>query len=203
MKSLTNRQREVLDFIAKYSEDNAFPPTVREIGEHFQITLRAVQDHVGALQKKGYISLSYKRSRSIRVLKDERKEGSVSCTVQVPLISSLNVGSPILSKENYSGYITVAEPFVSKEKTYYALRIPDSSMTDAGINKGDIAILEYCDSALENQIAAFVIGNDILVRRYSTEINRICIKAESSDVQPVYCQDVRIVGTLSCIIRSY
>ncbi|MCR5762530.1 MAG: transcriptional repressor LexA [Treponema sp.] len=203
MKSLTNRQREVLDFISKYLEDNSFPPTVREIGENFNISLRAVQDHLSALQKKGYISQRYKCSRSMKVLKNEKKAESYEASIQIPVIGTLEQGRPILSEENYAGYITVAEPFINKDLLYYALRISDSSMSGAGIYEGDIAIIQSCDKAMEGQIVVVMTGNTILLRKYSTESNRICLSAENDDVQPVYCQDVRVVGTLSCIIRSY
>ena len=85
MKNLTDRQREVLDFIAQFTDDNVYPPTVREIGEHFNISLRAVQDHIAALQRKGYLSQSQKRSRSIRVLIDERKKDPVTYTSKVQI----------------------------------------------------------------------------------------------------------------------
>ena len=74
MKVITDRQKEVLTFISEFTEDNAFPPTVREISEHFDISLRAVQDHIAALQKKGYLPQCKKRSRSIRVLSDIREK---------------------------------------------------------------------------------------------------------------------------------
>ena len=74
MKQITDRQKEVLTFIANFTEDNVYPPTVREISEHFKISIRAVQDHIIALQKKGYLSTEQKRSRSIRVLVDERQK---------------------------------------------------------------------------------------------------------------------------------
>ena len=74
MRQITDRQREVLTFIANFTEENVYPPTVREISEHFGISLRAVQDHIAALQKKGYLSTEQKRSRSIKVLVDEREK---------------------------------------------------------------------------------------------------------------------------------
>lgn len=74
MRQITDRQREVLIFIAEFTEENVYPPTVREISDHFKISLRAVQDHIAALQKKGYLSTEQKRSRSIRILVDERKK---------------------------------------------------------------------------------------------------------------------------------
>ena len=74
MKNLTDRQREVLDYIAQYTEENGYPPTVRETSERFGVSLRAIQDRIAGLQKKGYLSLSEKKSRSLRVLIDERTD---------------------------------------------------------------------------------------------------------------------------------
>ena len=74
MKGITDRQKEVLTFISSYTDENGYPPTVREISEHFEISIRAVQDHILALQKKGFLSQSQKRARSIRVLSDCREK---------------------------------------------------------------------------------------------------------------------------------
>ena len=74
MKEITERQKEVLTFISDSTEENSYPPTVREIATHFDISIRAVQDHITALQKKGYLTQSQKRSRSFKVLSDVRKK---------------------------------------------------------------------------------------------------------------------------------
>ena len=89
MKEITQRQKEILNFISDYQEENCFPPTVREIGEHFGVSIRAVQDHITALQKKGFITQAQKKSRSIRVLIDERKRDTNMLIEKVPLILSL------------------------------------------------------------------------------------------------------------------
>ena len=76
MKEITERQKEVLNFISQFTENNDYPPTVREISDNFKISLRAVQDHITALQKKGYLTQCQKRARSIRVLTDCREKDS-------------------------------------------------------------------------------------------------------------------------------
>ena len=63
MREITERQKEVLSFITNFTEANSYPPTIREIAEHFGISLKAVQDRIAALQKKGYLSSETKRSR--------------------------------------------------------------------------------------------------------------------------------------------
>ncbi len=203
MKALTGRQREVLSFITEYLKTNSFPPTVREIGEHFDISLRAVHDHLSALQKKGYISQRSKCSRSMKILKYADAKDDVIYSAKIPVIGNLVHGLPVLSEENYDGCIGVSEPFINKELSYFALKIADSDMAGAGICKGDTAIVKSCEEASEGQIVAVIKGSSIILRKYSVEANRICLKAECEGIPPVYCQDVRIVGTLSCIIRSY
>ena len=86
MKALTGRQREVLSFITEYLKTNSFPPTVREIGEHFDISLRAVQDHLSALQKKEYISQRSKCSRSMKILKYADAKDDVIYSAKIPVI---------------------------------------------------------------------------------------------------------------------
>ena len=94
MKQITERQKEVLTFISNFTEDNAYPPTVREIGDHFGISLRAVQDHIAALQKKGYLTQCQKRSRSIKVVSDVRDKEKELYVGKVPLLGTVAAGKP-------------------------------------------------------------------------------------------------------------
>ncbi len=204
MKTLTNRQREVLEFIAQFTDDNMYPPTVREIGEHFGISLRAVQDHVSALQKKGYLSLSQKRSRSIRVLKDERKNLPINSNMtSIPLLNpTVEPGKQPLQEGTIQTQLNVALPFIQLEKKYAALKILDDSMIQAGILPGDIAIFELSETAQEGQIVAALVDNNVLLRRFFPESNRVRFQSENPQVQALYCQGANIIGILSGVIRS-
>ncbi|WP_288189211.1 transcriptional repressor LexA [uncultured Treponema sp.] len=204
MRSLTDRQREVLDYIAQFTEDNVYPPTVREIGDHFEISLRAVQDHIAALQKKGYLSQSQKRcSRSIRVIKDERVKESAPFTSKIPVLGNVAAGRPLLSEENLDGYVNLSEPFVRPGKEYFALHVHGTSMINAGILDGDLAVIEVAHVASEGQIVVAVIDNAITLKRFYHEASRVRLQPENPDFQPIYCQEVRIVGILSSIVRTY
>lgn len=203
MKNLTERQREVLDFIAQFTEDNVYPPTVREIGENFGISLRAVQDHIAALQKKGYLSQCQKRSRSIRVLIDERKKEPVLYSTKVPLLGTVAAGKPLLSEENLDGYLTMAEPIVKPGKSYFALKVRGSSMINAGILEGDVAVIEQTETADDGQIVVAVVDDAITLKRFFKEAERVRLQPENPAFQPIYTSDVRIVGTLAGILRSY
>lgn len=203
MKEITNRQNEVLTFISEFTEANSYPPTVREIGENFGISLRAVQDHIAALQRKGYLSQSQKRSRSIKVLKNDGKKESAPFIGKIPLLGTVAAGKPLLCEENLDGYVNLTEPFVRPDKQYFALRVRGTSMKNAGILEGDLAVIEQSSTAQDGQIVVAVLDEAITLKRYYQESARVRLQPENEDFQPIYTQDVRIVGILSNIVRSY
>lgn len=203
MKGITDRQQEVLDYISNFTQENDYPPTVREISEHFQISLRAVQDHITALQKKGFISQSQKRARSIRVLENLKEKESKLYVGKVPLLGTVAAGKPLLSEENLDGYVNLTEPFIRPGKNYFALRVRGQSMINAGILDGDLAVVEQTSTAVDGQIIVAVIDDAITLKRYYKEATRVRLQPENPDFQAIYCQDVRIVGILSNIVRTY
>ncbi|MBE6361536.1 MAG: transcriptional repressor LexA [Treponema bryantii] len=203
MKEITERQKEVLNFISQFTENNDYPPTVREISDNFKISLRAVQDHITALQKKGYLTQCQKRARSIRVLTDCREKESKTILEKVPILGTVAAGKPLLSEENFDGYVNLPEPFVRPGKSYFALRVRGLSMQNAGILDGDLAVIEQTNTAVDGQIIVAVIDDAITLKRYYKEANRVRLQPENPDFQAIYCQDVRIVGTLASIVRTY
>lgn len=204
MKEITQIQRDVLNYIAQFIDENSYPPTVREISEHFGKSIRAVQDNVTALQKKGYISLVQKKSRSIKILIDERKKDSGIFMEKVPLLGTIAAGKPLLCEENLDGYVTLTEPFIRPGKSYFALRVRGQSMINAGILEGDLAIVEQGSEASDGQIVVAVIEDAITLKRYFKEPGRIRLQPENPAFNPIYCtSDLRIVGTLANLVRTY
>jgi repressor LexA len=203
MKGITDRQKEVLNYISAYTEENSYPPTVRDISDHFGISLRAVQDHILALQKKGFLSQSQKKARSIRVLSDCREKEPETFIGKVPVLGTVAAGKPLLSEENLDGYVNLTEPFVRPGKSYFALRVRGQSMINAGILDGDLAVVEQASTAQDGQIIVAVIDDAITLKRYYKEAGRIRLQPENPQFQAIYCTDVRIVGILSNIVRTY
>lgn len=201
MKVITERQQEVLDFISNFTKEKSYPPTVREIGEHFSISLRAVQDHILALQKKGYLAQTQKKARSLSVING----AGVTHTFvsRVPLLGTVAAGKPLLSEENLDGYVSLTEPFVRPGKSYFALRVRGQSMIDAGILEGDLAVIEQAQTAVDGQIVVAVIDNAITLKRFYKEADRIRLQPENAAFQPIYSTEVTIVGILSNIVRTY
>ncbi len=199
MKSLTQRQQEVLDFIAGFVEDHAYPPTIREIADRFDISVKGAYDHVKALEKKGKLKLGENRSRALEIVAKERPERSV---IDLPLLGAVAAGKPILADENFAGTVPVPAELV-RHAPCFALTVRGDSMKDAGIFNGDIAIIEERQSADNGEIVVAMLDDSVTLKRFFRENNRVKLVAENAAYSPIYTQDVRIVGRLRGLIRKY
>ena len=203
MKELTRRQIEILNFVRDYSQENLCPPTIRECSSHFGITPRAVQCHFSALQKKGYLSQSEKRSRSVRVLMDESGYERAPAVIRIPILGTVAAGKPLLCEENLDGYLNLSESFVGKDDTYFALKVRGNSMIDAGIFDGDIAVIRQQHTANNGEIVVAVLDEAITLKRFFKESCRIRLQPENPAFKPIYCQNVQVAGVLASLIRTY
>ncbi len=200
MKKLTKRQKEVLEFIKFYTKEHKFPPTIREIGEHFGISVRGSYDHIKALEKKGYIKCGVNRSRAIEILprEDERELG----VKRVPILGNVAAGKPLFAEENFEGFIELPETYLGGNR-YFALNVRGDSMKDAGIIDGDIAIVSHQNTAENGDIVVAMLDDSVVLKRFYLEKNRVKLKSENPAYHPIYTQNVRILGKLSCIVRRY
>jgi repressor LexA len=199
MKTLTARQKEVLDFISSYLEAHAYPPTIREIAESFAISVKGAYDHVKALEKKGYLRLGENRSRALELLRRDKPERS---SVELPLLGTVAAGKPITADENYAGTVQVPADIV-RSATCFALSVRGDSMKDVGILHGDLAVIEQRQTADNGEIVVAMIDDAVTLKRFFRENNRVKLVAENPAYAPIYTQDVRILGCLRGIIRKY
>jgi len=200
MKGLTNRQQEVLEFIKSYIVSHKYPPTIREVAEHFKISVKGSYDHIKALEKKKYIKCNVHRSRAIEVILDD--ENSNGRVVQVPVLGNVAAGKPLFAEENFDGVVKVPELEIGKGK-HFALNIKGDSMQDAGIMSGDIAVINFQNYADNGDIIVAVIDEAVTLKRFFKEKNRVMLKPENKAYPPIYSQNVRILGKLSYLIRKY
>jgi repressor LexA len=199
MRTLTVRQKEVLDFIAAFHDEHAYPPTIREIAEHFAISVKGAYDHVKALEKKGYLRLGENRSRALELVRKDKPERSV---VELPLLGTVAAGRPILADENFSGSVRVPADIV-RSTPCFALSVRGDSMKDAGIFHGDIAVIEQRQAADNGEIVVAMIDEAVTLKRFFRENNRVRLVAENPAYAPIFTQDVKILGRLRGIIRKY
>jgi repressor LexA len=201
MKEPTQRQREVLTFISDYIKSHYYPPTIREVAEHFSISVKGAYDHVLALKKKDKLKLGGKRSRTMEVVRGEEDWG-VEGFEEIPMLGVVAAGRPILAEENWDGSVPMHNSFLKKNKQYFALKVKGDSMKDAGILDSDTALVQKQNFARDGEIVVAVVDEAVTLKRFFKEANRIRLQPENSDYLPIYSQDVKILGKLAYVIRS-
>ena len=201
MRSLTERQRMILNFIAQYTDDNTYPPTVREICDHFKISLRAVQDHIFALERKGYLSSEPKKSRSFRVLIDARDRGGYCYFKKVPILKSVLAQDDYFAAENILTHIVAFVPIISPSTESFGIIVQDNFMLSAGVKKGDYAVFQRVEP-MDGNIVACLASDRILLKRYYKDGSRIRLESDENQQAPVYSAEENILGVLSGIVRS-
>jgi repressor LexA len=177
-KGLTNRQREVFEFICSAMRDEKRPPTVREIADNFGFrSPKAATDHLDALERKGYIRRRNRKARNIEIREELSPQG-------IPLVGRIAAGSPILAVENLEGSLSTTDLFGVDEKSF-ALQVEGESMTGAGILPGDYVIVEGGAEVRNGAIAAVRIGDDATVKRLYLSQKQARLKSENPDYEDI------------------
>ena len=201
MKGLTTRQREVFDFIRSFIRIKRYPPTIREIAVNFGFSVKGSYDHVKALQKKGFIRCAGNRSRAIEVIADTDAERQPNL-VSVPVLGAVAAGRPLFAEENLTGWIQVPAASLKKGQ-HFALQVRGDSMKDAGIMDGDVVVVSHQETAENGEIVVAMVDEAVTLKRFFVEKNRVRLKAENPKYPPLYTQNVRILGRLAFLMRSY
>ncbi|MDR2375781.1 MAG: transcriptional repressor LexA [Treponema sp.] len=199
MKELTARQKEVLSFIDHFKQEHSYSPTIREIADYFEISVKGAHDHVNALKKKGSLRIQNRRSRTMEVVGAHARDHNV----EIPLLGITAAGTLILSEENREGTILIHETALKKNRKYFAFRVEGDSMVGAGIVEGDVAVIEKTNLIRNGEIAVVVVNEIASLKRFFKEAHRIKLQVEDPTQPPVYSQNVRVLGRLSQIIRNY
>jgi repressor LexA len=195
---MTKRQEQVLAFLRNFIEKHKYPPTIREIAQNFEISVKGAYDHIKALEKKAVIHCDMNRSRAIEIIGDERDEDIVS----VPILGNVAAGIPLFAEENFEGEIRLASEQLPPGR-YFALRVRGDSMQDAGILDGDTAVFVQQNVADNGSIVVAMVNEAVTLKRFYRETNRIKLKAENPVYPPIYTQNIQILGKLVRIIRNY
>jgi repressor LexA len=202
MKELTKRQKDVLSFIANYIDKHSYPPTIREIAEHFSISVKGAYDHVAALKRKNCLKQDGNRSRTM-ALTEAKEDDNSGFFMRVPVVGTVAAGVPILSEENWEDTLMLHKSSLKKNRVYFAVKVRGDSMQNAGIMDGDMAVIEKQNVVKNGEIAVAVVDEAVTLKRFFKESSRIRLQAENQGYPPIYCQDVKILGRLAQIIRNY
>jgi len=196
-QTLTKRQLEIYEFIKDKIMNRGYGPTVREIGTAFDIrSPNGVMCHLKALERKGLISREQHMSRAIQ-LTDQPQLKRTS----LPLAGHIAAGSPSTAIEQND---RVEFSHLFQEPDHFCLKVRGESMIEAHIADGDYAIIRRQPTARDGEIvAALVDGSDATLKRLYRESDRIRLDPANSRFQPIYSQNVQVLGVLVGVIRQY
>ena len=204
MEELTDRQREILNFIVKETETNGFPPTIREIGEHMDIrSTNGVNDHLKALERKGYLNRGEQQSRALVPTKRARlvlgigKRSADPHMIEVPLLGKVAAGAPLLATENVEDSVKIDSFLLGGNgREVFALRVKGQSMIDDGIYDGDYLFVRKAPTANAGDIVVALIEDEATVKRYYPEGDRVRFQPANKDMQPIYVSRAEFKSTM-------
>jgi repressor LexA len=206
VEELTDRQKEILAFILRMSEERGFPPTIREIGEEMDIaSTNGVNDHLKALERKGYLTRGEQQSRSLVPTKRARlilglgqsskKDANL---IDVPLLGRVAAGAPLLATENIEDSVRIDSFLLGGAggKEVFALRVKGESMIDDGIYDGDFLFVRKAPSASPGDIVVALIEDEATVKRYFPEGDKIRFQPANKTMQPIYVHKSQFKQTM-------
>jgi repressor LexA len=212
MRELTERQRDVLNFIRAFTARHGMPPTVREIGDKFRVTPRAAFDHLKALERKGMLQRRATAGRTARALTLTDAAGGRDNVPGVPILGRIAAGQPLLAEENREGELPIAAAALpGRGEDLFALRVRGESMIGAHICDGDLVLVRRQDSAQPNDIVVALVeseaGGEATVKRFQRDGERVVLKPEHPTMAPIVVdpreRQVRILGKVVGVLRGF
>ena len=200
---LTKRQREILNYLGSYSEDNGYAPSFEEIAAQFNYnSLATVHEHLTNLERKGYIKRSYNESRAIEIL----PSNAFPKAVELPLLGQVAAGTPIEALA-HGDTMAVPDEFVRRPGGHYVLKVRGNSMIDAQISDGDFVVINERQSADNGEmVIAMTNGGGATCKKFYREKDgRIRLQPANEAMEPIYVHenDVTIQGIVVGVLRRY
>jgi repressor LexA len=226
MNGLTDRQLEVLRFIARQIEDAGYPPTIREIGEALDIrSTNGVNDHLKALERKGFLTRDPVKSRALIPTEQARDalgkpaassrsnvipfaKGSTKASarlVEIPIVGRVAAGQPILAQERIEDTVQVDAFLLGTNKRVYGLRVQGDSMIGDGILPGDYVFVKKQLHAEDGDIVVAMIDEEATVKRVYFEGDRVRFQPSNPRMAPIYVResDFRSTMILGVVVGVY
>ena len=200
---ITDKQKEILEFIKACILKKGYPPTVREICEKVQLkSTSSVHSHLEQLEKNGYIHRDPTKPRAIEIVDDtfnlSRRE-----LVNVPLIGTVAAGAPILADENVENYFPIPAEFMPNSQTFM-LNVKGESMINAGILDGDQILVQQQSTAENGDIVVALIDDSATVKTFYKEDGYYRLQPENDTMEPIIVKDdLKILGKVIGVFRFF
>lgn len=199
---LSAKQQQILDCIKKSLKEKGYPPSVRELCLAVGLSSTStVHSHLNTLERKGFIRRDPSKPRTIEVL-DEEADWLEDHVNAVPILGKVTAGIPILAVENIEDYFPLPKQIARQDETFI-LHVKGTSMINAGIMDGDQIIVRKQSEAHNGEIVVAMIEEEVTVKRFFKEKDRIRLQPENDSMDPIYAQEVQILGKVIGLFRIY
>ena len=209
--NLTKRQKEIFEFVKRYSAKHGYPPTVRDIGKAIGLTSSStVHAHLANLEKAGLLRRDPSKPRALE-LRDRAVEGVRDTVATVgrtltgsgglPLVGQVAAGAPVLAEENIEEYVQVP-PEAGGTDGQFILKVKGDSMIDAGILEGDFVVVREQDTARNGEIIVALVGEEATVKRFFRESDHIRLQPENQRLEPIRTREVQVLGKVVGLFRT-
>ena len=199
-KKISDKQREILEYIKHEILQRGYPPAVREICEavHLKST-SSVHSHLETLEKNGYIRRDPTKPRAIEILDDEfnltRRE-----VVNVPIIGQVAAGAPILAEQNILDYFPIPVEYMPNSESFM-LKVKGESMINAGILNGDTVLVQRQSTAKNGEMVVALLDDSATVKTFYKEDGHYRLQPENDTMSPIIVEDCEILGKVFGVLR--
>lgn len=199
---ISDKQREILEYIKEEILSKGYPPAVREICEavHLKST-SSVHSHLETLEKNGYIRRDPTKPRTIEILDDDfnltRRE-----VVNVPMIGQVAAGEPILATEHIENYFPIPAEYIPNKETFM-LKVKGESMINAGILDGDSILVKQQPDAENGDIVVALVGDSATVKTFYKEDGHFRLQPENDTMDPIIVDECSIIGKVFGVFRIF
>ncbi len=202
MVDLTQREKEVYEYISDCLDKNGYAPSVRDICTAVGIkSTSSVHEYLRRLETKGYIKKSSGKSRALSI------EGNASNETgkmkRVPILGRVTAGVPILAVENHDGYVDFPATMARGKANLFALRVMGESMIEAGILDGDIVVVESKRYADDGEIVVAMIDDEATVKKFFRDNGCIRLQPANHTMEPIFAREVTVLGKVIANFRFY
>jgi len=200
---LTKRQKEILDFISGFIEEQGYAPSFEEIAKAFGYSsLATVHEHLSNLERKGYIRKSYNESRSIETVPDD----GTPTAMELPLLGAVAAGLPIEAVPDREA-LAVPTDMVRPGKENFVLRVEGNSMIDEQIRDGDYIVVSSQSTASDGEVVVALVGGEsaTVKKLYREPGNRVRLQPANPAMDPIIvdARDVAVQGVVVGLIRRF
>lgn len=199
---ISDKQREILEYIKEEILSKGYPPAVREICEavHLKST-SSVHSHLETLEKNGYIRRDPTKPRAIEILDDDfnltRRE-----VVNVPMIGHVAAGEPILATEHIENYFPIPAEYIPNKETFM-LKVKGESMINAGILDGDSILVKQQPDAENGDIVVALVDDSATVKTFYKEDGHFRLQPENDTMDPIIVDECSIIGKVFGVFRIF